>query len=72
MSTAAIEVLDMLSRNTIDIDEAIRLLNAIKRSAGRKIRAIFPASAVNESEVLMEVVGAATRPQHGYGNIIMR
>ena len=72
MSTAALEVLDMLSRRTIDVDEAIRLLKAIRNNTGRLIGAAVPAGAVGGDDILMELVGSSPRPQFGYGNIIMR
>ena len=73
MSTTAVEVLNLLSRRTINTDEAIRLLNAIKRGpVKRSIKKIYPVVPVNESEVIMEAIGTAVRSQHGYGNIIMK
>jgi hypothetical protein len=72
MSTASVEVLDMLSRQIIDIDEAVRLLKAIKKSAGRPPGAIMPLSDINGSEALMEIFSAAPRSQFCTGNLLTR
>jgi len=72
MSTAAVEVLEMLSSRMIDLDEAIRLLKAIKKATGRTIATGLPASSELETQILMEMVGSSIRPNFGYGNIIAR
>ena len=72
MSAAAVEVLEMLSSRMIDLDEAIRLLKAIKKATGRTMATDLPASSELETQILMEMVGSSIRPNFGYGNIIAR
>jgi len=72
MSTAAVEVLEMLSSRMIDVDEAIRLLKAIKRGSGRGLIDILPLPTGYEANVLMEMTGSALRPEFSFGNIIAR
>jgi len=72
MSTAAVEVLEMLSSRMIDLDEAIRLLKAIKKATGQKMATDLPVSSELETQILMEMVGSSIRPNFGYGNIIAR
>lgn len=71
MSTAAVEVLDLLSRQIIDIDEAIRLLKAVRKSSGRASKIVAPLPDFDESEVLMEMFTASKRSAFGTGNIVL-
>lgn len=72
MSAASVEVLELLSRQRIDVDEAIRLLKAIKKASGRIAGDKIPIPAINETNALMEMVGSACRPEFSFGNIIAR
>jgi hypothetical protein len=72
MSAAATEVLDLLSRQIIDVGEALRLLKAIKNSSRRPAGPMPDIQMPYEPEIWMEAAGAGLRPQFGYGNIIMK
>ena len=72
MSAEAVEVLEMLSHRMIDVDEAIRLLKAIRKATGKMTINRIPAPTVNSTDALMEMVGSALRSEFSYGNIIAR
>jgi hypothetical protein len=72
MSTAAAEVLDLLSRQVIDVGEALRLLKAIGDSSRRRPNPAPGILLPYEPEIWMEAAGAGLRSQFGFGQLIMR